>query len=383
MATRSRLTVFLTVLFTAFCLVGPTIAPAADEQPKSPQAMLQAARQRAIDQIIEASRSDQAELRMNAIEAMQPMPSRARPLAELGLDDQNKAVRFAALVIIGKLKLEALGEAARDLVDDPAPSVRAAARFAAHQCGIEVNLTPLAELAGSQNPTVRGNVVMLLGLMGEPSAKRMLQDVARQPMPKVNSAREAIVRLQIAEAMVQLGQDDALQPLRADMFSRHLEARVLAVTVLGEIGDQKMVPAMQQMLQEPPIELQLAAGKALARMGYDDGLDVLLTGARMTPAEIGNRAERFLNRDSRVDVGARFKKLTTDAKLREAVAANIRVQAAFGLGHLMARPAAKQLTQLLDDQTPSVRLAAAAAIVQALEGQPASASAATGSRRRP
>jgi hypothetical protein len=317
---------------------------------------------------------------MNAIEAMQPLPRRARPLAELGLNDDNPGVQFAALVTVGKLELEALGPAAKRHLESEDPSVRAAALFAAHQCGLDVDITPLARLAGSQDPTVRGNAIMLLGRMGERSAIRLLEAVGNAPMPRVSGAREAVVRIQLAEAMVRLGKDEQLAPLRAAVFSRHLEARVLAVNVLGRLGDRKIIGAIRPFLEQPPIELQLAAAKALAQRAkpgelpgaMDPALEVLLKGAAMTGQQVRQRAERFLNRGQRMEVGAQFKRLLEDEQLRESVAANLRAQAAFGLGHMHRPRAAKKLRALLkNDPSPRVRLAAAAAIVQAVTaGEP-------------
>jgi HEAT repeat protein len=349
--------------------------------PKTPQAqsaaeIRQAAQEQAVSRIIQAARGDNAELRMNAIEAMQPLPRRARPLAELGLNDDNPGVQFAALVTIGKLELDSLGEAAKKLTDADNPSVRAAALFAAKQCGLEVDISPLARLAGSQDPTVRGNAVMLLGLMGDQSAIGMLEAVGKSPMPRANAAREAVVRIQIAEALVRLGQEQALEPLRAAVYSRHLEARALAVTVLGRLGDRKLAAAMEPMLEKPPIELQLAAAKTLARLGQSAGHDVLMQGASMTGEQVRRRAQRFLDEPQRMQVNARFKQLLKDKSLRESIAANLRAQAVFGLAYLDRPKAARKLVSLMtNDPAPRVQLAAAAATLEAVADGEAAAEA--------
>jgi len=373
--TRLGLAAGLAVVTTA-AVSGPAHAASEDDQNKpndsatrSAAAVLEEARDRAVSHIASTARSDDPELRMNAIEAMQPLPRRARPLAELGLSDDNKGVQFAALTTIGKLELESLAEAAAEFTDSEHPSLRAAGLFAAERCGLDVDISPLARLAGSTDPTVRGNAAMLLGRLGDPSATHMLQSVGNSPMPRANAAREAVVRIQIAEAQVRLGNEDALQPLRAAVYSRHLEARVLAVTVLGKLSDRKMIGVFQQLLQEPPIELQLASAKALARLGRSAGLEVLMRGAAMTEQEVRERAERFLGRSDRMEVGSRFKRLLEDKALRESVAANLRAQAAFGLGELNHARAARKLVSLLeDDASPRVRLAAAAAILEAVAG---------------
>ena len=378
----ARTVTAVSVVALAALAVAPTPAVAQPDEAgsaadKTRKQILRKAKDQAVKRIAVAARSDQPELRMNAIEAMQPLPNRARPLAELGLNDDNKAVRFAALVTVGKLELKSLGEAAKARIDAEEPSIRAAALYAAHQCGYQVDLSPLARLAASPDPTVRGNAVLVLGLMGEPSAKAMLESVGKAPMPKADGAREAVVRIQIGEALVRLGDDSALEPLRAAVYSRHLEARVLAVTVLGKLGDRKIIGALQPLLEQPPIELQLAAAKALARLSQQGEMpgtiavaqDVLLKGAGMNQKQVRQRAERFLNQSNRQQVDARFKRLLKDKALRRSVAANLRTQAAFGLAHLPRKKAARRLVKLMkNDRSPRVKLAAAAAIVEALAG---------------
>lgn len=295
------------------------------------ESILAAVKERAIEQVLNSSRSPDPFLRANAVEAMQPLPDRALPLAQLGLDDEHEAVRFASLVTIGRLKLTPLGTAAAQRINDPSPSVRAAAMFAAHLCGSQVDISQMAMLLQSPNPSVRGNVAMLLGLMGEPSAAPMLQELAAVPMPKASAVRQSLVRLQIAEAMAWLGDASALNAVRAGAYSPFDEVRVLAVQAMGKLGDRWMTTAIVQMLDEPPIELQLAAAETLARLGRDQGLPVMLQGAQSDLPPV-------------------------------------RAQAAFALGQLHHKPeAAQALVRLLDDPQEQVRLSAAAAILQAMK----------------
>lgn len=297
--------------------------------------MLAEVRDQAVRQVLDAARSDDAALRANAIEAVQALPRRARPVAQLGVEDENPAVRFSALVTIGKLSLEGLGEASRRIARDTNehPSVRAAALYAARRCGEDVDISPMAELLASPEPTVRANAAMLLGMLGDVSAVEMLEELAARPMPRARVERAALVRLQIAEALVRLGEEDALDAIRAGAYSAHGEVRVLAVQTLGKLNDRRMEAAYAQIVEgDNPIELRLAAAEALVRIDGEAELDVMEEGAAWdNPA--------------------------------------IRTQAAFTLG-LVAHPqAASRLRQLLEDEQerPQVRLAAATAILRALE----------------
>ncbi len=294
--------------------------------------ILKNAKNRAIDEILVASRSDSSLLRMNAIEAMECAPERALPLVQMGMDDPNPAVRFAALVMTGKLKFKTLGSTAERLLDDPHPSVRAAAMFAAHECGESVDISALAAMLGSSSPETRGNVAIIFGLMGDPSAIPMMIEMTKRPMHRAGSVQQAIVRLQVAESMLKLGDESVLDAIRAACYSSFDEVRVLAISMLGKFRDRRMETAFQQMVKKPPIEIQLAAGEALARMKiYNNILDIVLQGSVMEiPA--------------------------------------VRAQAAFTLGLIPDSQSAARLVTLLEDPHPQVRLTAAAAILRAVSG---------------
>lgn len=328
----AMLPVLMAALLLALMLGSPAHAQFDREARLEARRMLEGAYEVALDEIERAAHGDDAALRANAIEAMQPVPSAAAELAERGLDDPNPAVRFSALVTVGELELVELSEAALMLRDDPQPSVRAAALYAGRACGRDVDLTPLANMLAARDPSVRSNAAMLLGLLGDGSAAPMLKELAHAPMPRVSAVRQALVRIQIAEALVELGEDGALDALRAGAYSHHDEVRVLAVQALGRTGDRQMEAALAQLVtSDEPIELRLAAAEALARMGGvgEAGLTVMREGAGWDDPPV-------------------------------------RAQAAFCLGHVV-HPAAlgPLLTLLAEDDSAQVRLSAAAAVLRA------------------
>jgi HEAT repeat protein len=243
-------------------------------------------------------------------------------------------VRFAAVVSAGQLGFKSLVPAIRPLLRDPNRSVRAAAIYALHRLGEEIDLTPLAGMLRAQDPGLRSNVALLMGLMGDASAIPMLKQAAAAPMPKVRGARAAIVRCQIAEAVVRLGDNSELNTLRASAYSTYGEVRVISINAMGAVGDERMIPALKAFLREAegqpsePVEVRLAAAAALARMDEHAGLATTL---------------RF-SRDANPVV---------------------RAQAAWGLGWFEGEDRAfARLRALLDDEAPMVRVAAAASVVR-------------------
>lgn len=332
---------------------------------KDSQTALVDLRDPAIAQVQASARGDDPFLRANAIEAMQSVPGRALPLAQLGLEDEHPAVRFTALVTIGKMRLREMGPAAVRKLDDPDPSVRAAAMFAARRCGqADVDISEMAKMLVSPDPSLRSNVVMLLGMMGDVSALPMIEAQAKVPMSsrRVNDLRQAIVRVQIAEAQILLGDDEAVSPLRAAVFSRYGEVRVLAVTMLGRLRDQSMEAALMGIVQRDnqPIELRLAAAEALSHIGGRATIKQVLDQAGFVIQICGSnnpvlRAQGVITAGALESARARVYRLLmpSDPPSIWRLFEDMRFVDA------MAR--------LLDDPHPQVRLSAASAVLRTLD----------------
>ncbi|MFG0251030.1 MAG: HEAT repeat domain-containing protein [Phycisphaeraceae bacterium JB051] len=311
------------------------ILPAAQLQAQPLTAdIFQAAQNRAVQQILVSARSQDPILRANALEAAEALPNRIGPLVQQALMDQSAVVRYAALLTIGKLKLSGVAANARQFINDPNESVRAAAIFALARNfgtqgggGFAVDISPLAGLVMSNNPTTRGNAAYIMGLMGDDTAIPMLKAAARKRLPTAPQAREVLIRVQIAEAIYRLGDTEVLDSIRAGMFSQFDEVRILSVQILGRLYDRQWEPAIENTLKKDPIELKLAAAGTLGRFGNRKGLDIIL-----------------------------------DAAQSQSVL--LRSQAAICLGMFRNEPTATQmLIGMLTDQSEPVRLAAAAGLL--------------------
>jgi len=287
-----------------------------------------AVRQKAVDRVLAAARSEDEFLRANAMETAIFLPERAGSLLQIGFEDSSPVVRFAALVTMGKLKLKSLAPGARRLLTDPDKSVQAAAIFALRQCQEQIDSSPMAFLLANPNPGTRANVAMLMGMSGDSTAIPLLKDAALVSMKNASPQRAIIVRLQIAEAVVKLGDEESIDAIEAKAFSQFGEVRVLAVSMLGHLKDRRIEPMLVDMLAGPPIELQVAAAQALAEMGHQGrSLEVVL-------------------------------------KAASSPMATVRAQAAIALGYFRQPDAARKLAILLDDRYPQVRVSAAAAVLR-------------------
>jgi HEAT repeat protein len=353
---RSALIAMCGLMFTT---TAADAAPASEAQvPTLPEL-----REDAIRLVQTAGRDKDPFLRANAIEAMQSVPGRTLPLAQLGLDDEHAVVRFTALVTIGKMRLRELGPASARALDDPDESVRAAAMFAARRCGQQVDISEMAGLLASPSPSVRGNVVMLLGMMGDPSALPMIETQAKVPMPsqRVDKLRRTLVRVQFAEAQVLLGDPDAISPLRAAAYSEFDEVRVLAVTMLGRLRDASAETSLMAMVQrrDQPIELRLAAAEAVSHIGGRAAIKQLLDGAGFVLQSCGSD-NPVLRAQAVITAGAL--ESARQRVYRELLPSDPpKIWRLFENTQMVA-----SMSQMLEDPHPQVRLSAAAAVLRAL-----------------
>ena len=258
-------------------------------------------------QALEAFAFDaRAEFRANAIEALQRAPRRVEPIARAALTDANPGVRFAAAMTIGRLRLGESAAFVEPLLADREARVRMAAIYALARIGAPVDRTALGVWLMQGDAATRAQAAFVLGELGDDTAAPMLRDIARPPTPRPAEAQElppsgrpptigeTILRLQVAEALVKLGDDEmrsvmhsALYPKQRDDF----EAAVLAAQILGELRDRSAITQLIELVERTPPgtgvggdarelvfvnppELRLAAATALAKIGHRDGVYV-------------------------------------------------------------------------------------------------------------
>ncbi|MEE2912817.1 MAG: HEAT repeat domain-containing protein [Planctomycetota bacterium] len=220
----------------------------------------------------EATESDNARYRANAIEALRHAPS---PILlktiRRGLADENRGVRFVAAMMVGEVQVCELMSLLEPLLLDDSESVKAAALCSMYRCGRSVDLNLLARMLDSEDPELRGNAVMILGRMGNSSAVEMIRATAHRSPTNITPIRRRLINLQMAEALVQLGERQELEVIRAAIFSSIQEAEVtaLACQIAGRLHDVEITSTLQGIAATPdryPDEIRLIAAAALAEM---------------------------------------------------------------------------------------------------------------------
>ncbi len=241
-----------------------------------------ALREQAVDGLGALAADPDPQVRANAIEALMSAPSRVEPYVAAGLHDSNLGVRTVAAMTAGKLRLAEVTADLQVMASDTSPYVRSAAIYALKRCNVEVDPTPLATmLLSDPSLRVRAQAAVILGELGEPSALGLLRAAAKDPLVKADQAEARLLRLQIAEAMVKLGDEDQVGPIRAALYpsqSDELEATALAVQIIGQVGDRAAINQLIYLAQRKneknqtmPAEIRLGVAGALAKMGKPEG----------------------------------------------------------------------------------------------------------------
>jgi len=229
-------------------------------------------RESALSVLHQAIESKNPRLRANAIEAIRYASPKVLEVAvRIGLGDTNRGVRFVAAMMIGEQKLCDIALLLEPMLLDESQSVQAAAMFSMYKCGGTVDLNPLGVMLNSDSPELRGNAAMILGQLGNKSATYMLRSALKTMPSTITPIRRRLINLQIAEALVLLGEVEELEVIRAAIFSSSQEAEVTAIAcqIAGRLHDVEVTSTLESIMLTPrryPDEIRLIAATALAEI---------------------------------------------------------------------------------------------------------------------
>lgn len=297
-------------------------------------------RERALSVVAQLARSQNASIRANAIEAAAVAPRRLSEVLRRGLSDPNPAVRSVAAAAAGRAKVEQVLPQLRPLANDTYEHVRLSASFALARMGEPVEITPLGRsLYESDSMRTRSHAAFLLGELGNPTAIGMLRGASNKSVRGATPEEIRLFQLQIAEAMVKLGEDGQSQVIRAALFPSRpedLEATALASQIIGQIKDRGAIDRLVFLseFKDPrtgekyPAEIRLVIAQSLAGMG--------LKGGEFIADEYAKNVNPLWRGQAALVYGA------------------------FGTPQTMGR-----VSQMLDDPAEEVRIAAANAVLKA------------------
>jgi len=285
--------------------------------------LAEAARQQ-ISRSLNSTSPDLILPRVHALEALNTLGDTTHNAQVIAaFSSPEPIVRFAGAMTAGGLRLQEAHDALLAMAEDPDFSVRVADRYALHRLGDKRLSHDLEKYARDPRKEVRANTALVLGMLGEPSALKILRRLRQDDEP--------LVRQQADEAMWRLGDETGLGDLVALSVSRYPDDQMIALLALAEPRDQRVGSTVRAGLLTDYIEVKLVAARALGMLDSDEGYTIALQGAAST-----DQRQRFM--------------------------------AALALGAIGRSDAQETLRRLLADDYESVRIAAAQAILQLKPG---------------
>ena len=313
-----------TSLFLAFVLFG------CGQKIHNPNQGMSQTQSEAFRIISDALSSDNPIVRVNAIEiAATTGRENYMPVIQKLLHDPYVPVRFASCVAVGEMQYTPAINTVNELLRDNDPNVIIAASYAMAKLDYPEYLEVLrGAIVKDKNQTIKANSALLLGKSGDKSSIPLLYQLMKDP------ASNDMVHYQAAEAIAMLGDDKIFQTIWTMLISTYADVKITGVKAMGDLGTTQAGNALITLLQDPIPEIRLAAAEQLGKMNDKSGRNVVL--------------EVFQ------------KKLNTspDPQSRE----RINTLAALAIGEIGTSDLTKFLPELMKNESPFVRLAAAKAV---------------------
>jgi HEAT repeat protein len=281
-------------------------------------------------------------VRAQAIEAAEEVMGKDALLLIRGaMKDEQPVVRFAACMALGRLKDSDAAPALRELLNDSDPNVRAGVYFALERLGDSSHRAEWVDLLRRhENPIVRRNAVMAMGMLGDAKVLPLLELAA-------NSDPDEGVKLQAFEGMARLGNSEAIGRFLQYAIAGQSFRQPYALVTLAHVKDDRVAPALRTRLESSPyLESRLAAARSLGAIGYPNGFELALASLEWSEPQPN---------------------LPDDPP--ESQLMRVRSMAAMALGEIGDRRALDALARRMQTpDDPRVQLAAATAVLMILSG---------------
>lgn len=280
--------------------------------------------------ISDALSSDNPLLRVNAIEtAATTRQDNFMPTIQKLLKDPYVPVRFASAVAVGDMQYFPAINTINELLRDSDPNVIIAASYAMAKLDHPEYLKVLRDsVVNNENQTIKANSALLLGKSGDKSSTQLLYQLMK------DSRSSDMVSYQAAEAIAMLGDDQIYKTLWGMLVSNYADVRITGIDAMGTLGTIQAENALSSMLSDPITEIRLAASEQLGKMNNKSGQNVVL------------------------EVFQKEMNMVPDPRARE----RINTLAALAIGEIGTPKLTKFLPELMKNESPFVRLAAAKAV---------------------
>ncbi len=302
--------------------------------------------------LYQAAEDPDPRVRSKALEALADTEGPAAGAIMLqSLQDDYEPVRFNAAIAVGDVRY---GPAKPELLkmikdSDDHLKLKCALIYALHRLGDESYTGQLGSMIQHKDKFVRATAAMVMGKMGEPSAKKPLKNLQ-------STDYDPVVQLQVVEALARLGEERSIALLEAFTKSQYMEDRIIAVQSLGRLANARSAFILRELMkdkkQEPTV--RVAAAGSLARLGEQVKSSLPLKAATDPEGVI----RKFRGKGARI--------------LSKEIA-DLRVIAILSLGYVPEPLAADTLAPFLRSSQGSVRVAAGKTLLHLLQAYKPSA----------
>lgn len=285
----------------------------------------------------EALGSSDPILRCHALETLATrggtMASRA---INQGLAADIPAVRFAAAIAAGDIQDASAKPALNAMINDTNLSVRLAAGYALERMGDGRFVNWYDQVLMGEDVTLASQACMLIGKLGNTQLRKDSKKQLWQALRK--HSQDAPVRLQAAEALARLGDQEILRKLLVFAGSGYADDRMIAISGLEALGGTQAEAMLTALADDPQLEVRLTAIRALGR-------------------NIGDKDFNLVTRSLR-HIDEQGDKIAT---------ARVRGLAVLALGSFAQPKDGSLLYAAMADEYPTVRVAAAKATIEFLK----------------
>ena len=304
-------------------------------------------RQDSLIALRQAAESDAASTRFIAIEAIPAaLGDKGGTICKQALDDPSPEVRAAAAMGIGDLRYAPAKEKLQRMVkfktEGAERDFRAycAVIYALHQLGDQSHTTHLGELLFDREKEVRATVAMVLGKMKLKAAISPLKS-------RMMDERDDDMKFELTRALARCGEKRSLRRLEAHTRDQFVDEQIIAMKAMMELESPMCRTVFSSLVvnDKSPRVRTVAAG-GLAGLGYETpALFAYCARSAMAPAEVMKEA-----------LGNRRKPTAKQISFLQSLSA-------AAIGKFKHPQAIDLLGKLLKNPAPSVRVAAAASIL--------------------
>lgn len=212
-------------------------------------------------------------IRCHSLESLAQLGTlEVRALIRKGLYDPIPAVQFAAAVAVGDVMDHSSRNLLERLRDNDNVSVQLAGGYALEKLGDNRFVRWYNDILFSDDEKLASQACMLIGKLGNTYLRKDSKSQLWRVLRKENQLPP--IRLQAAEALARLGDEKVIRNLLIYSGSGYADDRMIAISGLQLIGGPEATAMLTVLVEDPQIEVQLAAMRALGKQAHEEDAKV-------------------------------------------------------------------------------------------------------------